>query len=175
MKPTYIIIRHTADASREPQFDKVNRYHRRLWDFRSSLGKYAGYTYFIERNGDLIKVRADTEEGAHTKGMNSGTIGIGCAGNWNIEDPTQAQLATLKKLIREKMTEHKIPPYNIAGHRSFRQTSCPGNKISNKQIKALFQADTTYIEAMLSSILETLRKMLLSFGKRDYGCERKYD
>ena len=104
--------------------------------------------------------------------MNSGTIGIGCAGNWNIEDPTQAQLTTLKSLIREKMTEHKIPPYNIAAHRIFKKTSCPGNKISNKQIKALFQADTDYIQAMINSIAEMLRKLLLSFRKRDYGCER---
>ena len=67
MKVSHIILHHTADASREPQFDKVNNYHRDKWNFRSSLGKYMGYTYFIERDGTLIKARADTEEGAHTK------------------------------------------------------------------------------------------------------------
>src|SRR3990167_2600728 len=61
--PRYIIIHHGAGPL---NFEQVNEYHKNKWGFRSSLGYYIGYQYFISYSGRVYQGRADNEEGAHT-------------------------------------------------------------------------------------------------------------
>ena len=72
-------------------FKSVNAYHKSKWGFRSSLGYYIGYQYFINRDGRVHQGRADNEEGAHTRRYNKRTIGICLMGNGCEKDFTTAQ------------------------------------------------------------------------------------
>lgn len=130
--PTKILIHHGGGFL---DFDGVNRYHQMRWGFKSSLGYYIGYTWFIERSGKLIQGRADNEEGAHTKGYNKRTIGIGLMGNGEEKDFTKEQYETLKKLTDKKIKQYKIPHSEVYGHRNFAFTACPSDVLYNWLIK----------------------------------------
>ena len=122
--PKYIIIHHGAG---QLNFEQVNEYHKNKWGFRSSLGYYIGYQYFISYSGRVYQGRADNEEGAHTIGYNKQSIGICLQGNMDIEEPTLAQLTALEKLVKEKKVRYNIKVIN--GHRDFSSTSCPGRNV----------------------------------------------
>lgn len=163
-KPIRIIVHHTAIPG-DPQLPGVNEYHKSLSFPKSSLGWHAGYTYFIEKSGQVIQTRTDTEMQAHTKGLNEDSIGICLAANLDYERPTNEQLISLKNLINRKMAEYGILPDKIAGHRTFRQTSCPGGRFPESEFKALFQPDLSYYK----SLLETLKDLLLKLKTRNFG------
>src|SRR3990167_1677841 len=103
--PKYLIIHHEAGNN---GFDGVNEYHRQRWDFKSELGYFIGYQYYISKSGFITQGRKDTEEGAHCIGHNTDSIGICLEGNLNLERPTFSQLISLKNLINRKMTEWNI-------------------------------------------------------------------
>ncbi len=130
--PTKIIIHHGGGWL---SFKGVNAYHKSLWGFKSSLGYYAGYTIFIERDGTDIQARADNEEGAHTKGFNKRTIGIGVMGNGVDRDFTFEQYKKLLKRIYEKMVKYNIPKSEIYGHRDFSPNICPSDYLYNWMLK----------------------------------------
>jgi len=101
-KPKTIIIHHTAVKSDKPQFNAVNNYHKKLDFPLSSLGYYVGYHWFIERGGTVIRARADKDEGAHTLGgWNKKSIGICMAGDFSLETPSEAQIASLRSLMND--------------------------------------------------------------------------
>ena len=126
-KPKEIIIHHSGDQSRNPQFEKVNLWHKHREFPISSLGFYCGYHYFLERNGLVIKARNLTDEGAHTKGKNLESIGIGLAGNFDFENPTTEMTLMLAKLCAKIAETLKNPALPIRHHWEFSDTRCPGD------------------------------------------------
>jgi len=87
-----------------------------------------GYHGLIQRDGTFIPLRPTKREGAHTRGHNTGSLGIVMAGG--ISDAhspeanfTRAQLRTLKKVIAE--IEADYPGVEILGHRDVAPTACP--------------------------------------------------
>lgn len=164
-KPIRIIVHHTALAGNQSQLLQVNTYHK-MQDFpESSLGWFVGYTYFIEKSGQVTQTRADTEMQAHTKGMNEDSIGLALAGDFNRERPTNEQLTSLRNLINQKMAEHGILPNNIMGHRMFRQTTCPGINFSEQEFRNLFQPNRVYYQKLLENLRQMLLNMKQKFGK----------
>ena len=121
--PKYIIIHHGGG---DWYFDQINRSHKAKWGFKSSLGFFIGYQYFIEYSGRVYRARSDFEEGAHTIGYNKTAIGICLQGNTDLKPPTENQLDSLKILINRKVQQYKIPNSRIWGHRRVKNTSCPG-------------------------------------------------
>lgn len=67
--------------------------------------------------------------GAHTGGHNTGTVGIVLLGNFQIDEPTEAQLASLRTLSGCLIDAYAIT--HIAGHRDFQPgiTDCPGDNL----------------------------------------------
>ena len=120
--PTKIIVHHGGGWM---DFEGVNEYHKQKWGFKSSLGFYIGYTYFIDRSGTIHQGRRDNEEGAHTKGFNQRTIGICMMGNGEEKDFTMPQYQALEGLILKKCKEYGIPKDDIYGHQNFAATLCP--------------------------------------------------
>lgn len=165
MKPKKIIIHHSAAND---NFAVINSWHKHRWEFKSELGYYAGYQYVIERTGEVFQARKDTEEGAHTKGENLDSIGICLCGNLNSERPTLRQLVALKSLVNRKMIEHVIPSTEVYGHRHFSRTQCPGDNITDLELKELFVPSVSYIQALitqLASLIASLRlKIALKMG-----------
>lgn len=160
MKPTSIVIHHELGNQ---GFWGVNEYHRQIFNFRSSLGYYCAYQYFINKDGQLFQARLDDEEGCHTIGRNKDSIGICLAGNFDLERPTPAQLITLKDLILRKMTEWAIRPNEIYGHRIYANyKSCPGRLWKESELRELFQPNAAYYQKLLNSIGDWLRNIRLT-------------
>jgi len=131
-KPKKIIVHHTADASNQEQFQKINEYHKQKWGAQSQLGYYVGYHYLIEKNGVVVQTRIEEEEGVHCQGQNCDSIGIAVAGNFDIQMPTANQVVSLCKLIDYLIKKWQIPPNDIFPHRKFKPTSCYGLKLSDE-------------------------------------------
>lgn len=148
-KPEFLIIHHFGGIDSDPLYDTsnqtveiVNEWHRRLWDFKSTLGWYCGYHYVIEKSGKITQCRADNEEGAHTKGMNLKSIGVALAGNFDATLPTAEQTEALAELLKELSIKYSIPATKIVPHRKFANTNCYGNKLSDDWAANLLKTDT---------------------------------
>lgn len=163
MKPTSIIVHHEWGSN---GFWEVDEYHRQLWNFKSSLGHYIGYQYYVDKTGKVWRGRADDEEGAHTIGRNQDSIGICLEGNFDLQRPTALQMISLKNLILKKMTEWAIKPDQIFGHRTYAPyKSCPGKLFKDSELKELFQPDISYYQ----SLLDSLKNLLLQLKMRRFG------
>lgn len=145
------IIHHSA-TSKFTTFASINNYHKKLWNFKSSLGYYAGYHYVITHTGKLIQARAETEAGAHAIGFNN-DIGICLIGNFETGKPTRAQLKTLSALL-SGVTE-------IFGHKELSATLCPGKNLQAwiDTYKKLEPEPTTDKENIKKQIIELLEKI----------------
>lgn len=137
-KPLYLIVHHTGGTDADPKadtsnhtFEIVDAWHKQLWNFKSSLGHYIGYQYFIDKTGKVTQGRADTDEGAHTIRKNLSSLGICLAGNFDTTLPTKEQIAALKTLLKAKMAQYSIPLANVVPHRTFAEKSCYGNRLSD--------------------------------------------
>lgn len=136
-KPEYIILHHTGGTDAKPLADssnytvaQCNADHKiRFPSMKSSLGYYVGYHHFIDKKGTVTQCRADTDEGAHTVGYNSKSIGICLAGNFDATVPTKEQEQALKGLIASYMTKYSIPLNKVVPHRTFAKKTCYGNKL----------------------------------------------
>lgn len=144
-RPEYLIIHHTGGTDANPladtshhTFEIVDDHHRRLWNFRSSLGHFIGYHYFIDLSGKVTQGRADYDEGAHTRGMNRKSIGICLAGNFDLADePSKAQVEALRSLMIRLVNKHNIKLENIVPHRRFSNKTCYGQKLADDWAQSL--------------------------------------
>lgn len=161
--PKELIIHHESASN---GFLAVNEWHRTAkdkWgDFMyhygnpSELGFWIGYHYYIDKTGKTWQGRNDTEQGAHTKGRNIGSIGICLEGNLDAEEPTIEQTIALKNLITKKMFEWDILPNAVVGHRFYANKSCPGKNLTEAEIKELFNPDLGYIEKMIIKLQQMI-------------------
>jgi hypothetical protein len=118
-----IVIHHTAlplsDGPREIQ--QLHMEDRGFADI--------GYHFVIDDAGLIYAGRDITVRGAHTGGQNYGKIGIVLMGNFEVLEPTEAQVVALTDLSSCLAKEYDIQ--YIAGHRDFQpgQTVCPGENL----------------------------------------------
>lgn len=144
--PIKIIVHHTGGTDAIPMadtsfhtFEIVDEYHRKLWGFKSSLGHYIGYHYFIEKNGTVKQGRADSDEGAHTRGQNNQSIGICMAGNFDATMPTEEQKKSLRDLLLRLMVLYRIAPDQLFPHRHFAVKTCYGRLLYDSWLKDILQ------------------------------------
>ena len=149
-KPELLIIHHTGGTDANPledtsnqTFSGVNEWHRQKWNFKSSLGYYIGYHYFIDKQGVVTQGRLDTDEGAHTVGKNLVSLGICLAGNFDLTMPTAAQIDALKKLCKEKMAQYAITSFNVVPHRKFANKTCYGKNLADDWAQKLVEETTS--------------------------------
>jgi len=141
-KPIYIMIHHSAVSvlANPDQFNANNRYHKKLWSFRSSLGFCLGYNYEINEVGYVYKARVPGERTAacYQKQMNDGRcVHICLDGNFEIENPAPNQIYALRDLLREIAFKFMIPAENIVFHKDYSNTLCPGINMDLKFIRTL--------------------------------------
>ena len=137
-------MHHTGGVDSDPladtshhTFEIVNEWHRQLWNFKSSLGHFIGYHYFIDKKGVVTQGRADWEEGAHTKGYNTQSIGICLAGNFDATKPVKAQETALRALLLQLMNKHGIADTDIVPHRKFANKTCYGRNLTDSWAREL--------------------------------------
>lgn len=146
------VIHHSAYSYKriDNQFDLINDWHKnRIWGKdmngddiycnESDLGFYSQYHYIIERNGDIRKPRQDYEPAWHSGSfaVNMNSIAICLVGNFEISEPTTAQLRSLVLVLKGLKKKHKS--IEILGHKDVKPTACPGRNLYNKlpQIKQI--------------------------------------
>ncbi|MSR40400.1 MAG: N-acetylmuramoyl-L-alanine amidase [Phycisphaerales bacterium] len=90
-----------------------------------------GYHLIIDRSGALWQGRSIRFQGAHVKNRNEGNIGVLVMGNFQIQQPTKAQLTTLTRVLTDLRMQYHVAKPRIYSHREWKgaATSCPGDKL----------------------------------------------
>lgn len=136
--PKQIVVHHDGVSRTGPSFDIVNDFHKGQHFPLSSLGFYVGYHFWIERDGTVIQARTETEIGAHTLGQNYTSLGIGLAGNFDKEMPSDEQMASLGALLSRLCFAHAIAGNLIFPHRHFNPKTCYGMLLSDTWAQEIF-------------------------------------
>src|SRR5690625_3902694 len=88
------------------------------------------YHFIIGPDGTVFEGRDPKTEGeSNTSYDTNGHLQINLLGNFNEQEPTDAQLESLTKLIAWAHEKFDIPIDTIKAHRDFAQTACPGDAL----------------------------------------------
>lgn len=143
--PTVIITHHTGGTDANPladssfaTVDDVNSWHYARWpDFKSRRGYFVGYHYFIAKDGKVTQTRNHEEEGAHVIGMNSKSIGVCFAGNFDLSTPTIKQMSAWYTLYGKLLTQYpNIPTFP---HRKYASKTCHGRLLTDNYFATQYQ------------------------------------
>ncbi len=136
----HIVIHHSA--SEGGSVEAIDKQHKgRGWDG-------VGY-HFVIGNGDgmgdgeiesTFRWRGQTH-GAHAGNneYNQHGIGICLIGNFEEEQPSAAQLASVKRLVSVMKHEYGIPSDEVIAHRDVKATACPGRNLPIAEISQSFE------------------------------------
>jgi len=111
----------------------INQAHSDLikWHVRDNGWSDIGYHYFINRLGQITVCRPLDNTGAHTKGKNTGTVGIALAGGFGgsetdafTEHYSAKQFKTFFWLINNLM-KFNININKLSGHNQYAAKACP--------------------------------------------------
>ncbi len=180
-----ITIHHTDSDVRDITGDKVmdgrdySAMVRAIYHFHAKTRGWGdvGYNYLIDPLGNIYEGRygGDKVIGAHALCYNNGNMGIGLIGNYEESMVPQPALNALIKLIANKSKIHNINPEgssifrgkaypNIAGHKDYRHTVCPGRNLYSLFSKIRQRAGLLYrLNLTESGLTQTL----------DYDAEMK--
>lgn len=121
-----IVIHHTGNPTDDDlSAVEINESHMRQgWSC-------IGYHYVIRKDGTVEAGRPHWTVGAHAYGHNSHTIGIHVCGNFEIGEPTDAQIESTAMLLANLCTDYGLPidRDHIVGHRELMSTACPGRNL----------------------------------------------
>lgn len=184
----YISLHHAGgianDAYAKTQhltWQHIDNAHKERWDFKSTLGFYGGYSFFIMEDGTWKQFRAIGEETAAQVGYNFNCISICLAGNFiekngiRVEQPTEAQLTTLKKLIKQILdkdytgivvafgTVVNVSLSSIHPHSFYQQTQC--NCFPDAWGRDLMKDTTESIKPRQTAILGLIDSIILLIQK----------
>lgn len=176
MKIEFLCIHHSGISNQvnSNQLKAINKYHKSLWDFKSSLGYYIGYHYFINKKGKVTQARADNEAGAHCyhQGMNYKSLGICLQGNFDIEKPEPKQIFALRDLLRKLVRLHRLNKNKIVFHNQYSTTACPGANLDLNFVRSLasknvipdIENEKPNIKIEILKLLEKLEMLINKIG-----------
>lgn len=128
---TSIIVHHTGMAQdRDMSARETHLLHK--YDFGWAG---IGYHYLIRKDGTIEEGRPEHFVGAHAAGNNGYSLGVAVAGNFNVGEPTDAQMKSLISLtnfLAEKYSLDLSERGVLLGHRDVNDTTCPGNSLYNR-------------------------------------------
>ena len=109
------IILHCAAT---PEGRDISMETIKSWHVKGNGWSDIGFHYVIELDGTIKEGRPMHRSGAHTKGHNTGSIGVcyigGIDKNKNAKDTrTNAQRTAMDELIADLMKEHKLSLIHI--------------------------------------------------------------
>jgi N-acetylmuramoyl-L-alanine amidase len=123
----YIVIHHSATPMVSTDESTIFDIHVVEKGFNS-----IGYHYMIDMAGNLLLGRDESTIGAHCLNYNSHSIGVCLFGNFELEEPTGYQLATLRMLLSDLKTRY--PYATVVPHSYLGQTACPGTNLKAKMV-----------------------------------------
>ena len=123
-------IHHSVTAAPPKDTAKERAAMRDLQQIAFSRGfDDFSYSFAIMPSGRIYEGRGKGKAGAHTLNYNSTSYGIVFVGNYETQEPTEAQLKAAKWLIHKHL---KLGSKPIRGHRQVYATACPGDKLYAK-------------------------------------------
>lgn len=149
------VVHHTAENLKKEQNRTPAELMRAIYYYHTVTKGWGdiGYNFVIDRAGNVYEGRAGYERnqripvGAHVMYRNIGTVGIALMGNFQEEEPTNAQLDVLSLLISDLSQQIGSNPLgetkfwgkttpNILGHQELAAlghgTACPGVNMMSK-------------------------------------------
>ena len=126
----FIGLHHTY-VSHNQSVEVINNFHKNTMGWAG-----IGYHFYIYQNGDIYEGRPLHLRGAHIKGENSRSIGVCCAGNFDMQNITTDFPEQYKSLIKLLVwLVKKYPGIAIKRHTDFSAKSCPGIKFPFQKTK----------------------------------------
>lgn len=123
-----IIVHHTGTVKdRDMSAREAHLLHKYEFEWAG-----IGYHYMIRKNGLIEAGRPENLTGAHAYGNNKDSVGIALAGNFELADPTDAQIESLVKLVAGLRNKYSLPIWEkgvVIGHRDVNDTKCPGENL----------------------------------------------
>jgi len=137
-KPLEITIHHTGERQ-QPKVS-LEAKMRGLQNFAMTPGRVGilskpawgdvPYHFYIDVAGKIAEGRDIGYAGNATTGFdNDGRIQVTVEGDFEHEQPTQEQLASLTHLVTWLALRYGIPAEGISGHGDHDHTSCPGRNL----------------------------------------------
>lgn len=127
-------IRSRADAAARIEMIREGHLSRGWGDI--------GYHYVIDPTGQVWEGRPLAWQGAHVKAQNEGNLGVLVMGNFEIQRPTSAQLATLDAFVSAQMRSYRVPVTRVFTHRELASTACPGRNLQAHMVSTRARGGT---------------------------------
>ena len=147
------VVHHTVNAN-DYSAASVPALLRSIQAFHQDVQEFddIGYNFVVDRFGTIWEARAGGADrpvvGGHTKGFNTGAVGVAVLGTFDGAAPTEAALDSVAQVIAWKFAARNVDPLGqitvisnggdvheigeavtvntIDGHRSLGATACPG-------------------------------------------------
>lgn len=87
------------------------------------------YHFIMDYTGRVWEGRSLAYEGAHVAGNNESNIGIMLLGNFEQQDVSTEQIASLKTLVSLVREKYGIKAHRVYGHRDLSPSVCPGKNL----------------------------------------------
>lgn len=103
------------------------------------------YHYIVSTDGNAFEGRPEQYRGdTGTSYDPSGHFLVCLEGNFDEQDPTEAQLDTVARLLAYGATKYNVATSTLGGHRDYAATSCPGDatyaQIANGSLESRVEA-----------------------------------
>jgi len=93
-----------------------------------------GYHYIVDRGGRLWEGRSVQYQGAHVPGHNEHNVGVMVLGNFELQRPTDAQMATLQDTLVQLRRRYNVPISHVHTHQELTPTKCPGKALQPQMV-----------------------------------------
>ena len=128
-KTDMVVIHHTGNPTDDDlSAEEINASHQ------AQGWTCIGYHYVIRKDGTIEEGRPHWTVAAHAYDFNSHTIGIHVCGNFEIGEPTQAQIESLAMLLANVCDDYGLPidKDHVVAHRDLMATACCGENLYNQ-------------------------------------------
>ena len=138
----YIVLHHTA--SNGGDVESIHESHLKNKDKNGNPWLGIGYHFVIGNGSGMSDGEIEPTfrwkqqlQGAHAgvADYNQHGIGIVLVGNFEDGSPSQAQLKSVKRLVRVLSRDHEIEATRIIGHGDVKPTECPGTHFPLGEIR----------------------------------------
>lgn len=188
--PNKIIVHHFGGTNEDPLADSsnlttqdVDGWHKARWKgfttkinaFRNNKGElyHVGYHFVIEKDGTVVQCRGILEEGAHTIGQNTRSIGVVLAGNFDVTMPTIQQRNAFVRVYKEIIkTFPDIEITDVFPHRMYANKTCFGWKLSNSWFTYLLDRRKSVVSPEDTDVMKELQHQVVQLLTQLYSLLR---
>ena len=138
-KPTRITVHHTAtlqkpDGSLKDKMKALQKFSQHEGKLGNGKPKPAWpdvpYHFYIDCKGGVAEGRDVNFVGdTNTEYDPTGHVLVVLEGNFEEEQPTEAQLASLRKMVSWLAARFQVAAADVKGHMDYAQTQCPGKNL----------------------------------------------